>query len=154
MSSSITYRPARSGRIHGQSLVEFALILPIMLTLFGAVVDLSRLYSSWIKLQAATRAAAEYTATNSKTLATAQTDAQSLVCTQVTGSATCSTPTVTVSSFGLSTTSAGASTAHPVGSSTVQTSMPFRTLFPYPLFSQNGVWTLAASGSYSVVQGR
>jgi len=134
--------------------VEFALILPIMLTLFGAVVDLSRLYSSWIKLQAATRAAAEYTATNDQTSATAQTDAQTLVCTQVTGSATCSMPTVTVSSFGLSTTSAGASNAHPIGSSTVTTSMPFRTLFPYPLFSQNGVWTLTASGSYSIVQGR
>jgi Flp pilus assembly protein TadG len=140
--------------MHGQSLVEFALILPIMLTLFGAAVDLSRMYSSWIKLQSATRAAAEYTATNDKTSATAQADAQTLVCTQVTGSAICSTPTVTVSSFGLSTTSAGASPVHPIGSSTVQTSMPFRTLFPYPLFSQNGVWTLTASGSYSVVQGR
>jgi Flp pilus assembly protein TadG len=141
--------------MHGQSLVEFALILPIMLTLFGAAVDLSRMYSTWIKLQSATRAAAEYTATNDQTSATAQADATTLVCTQVTGSASCSAPTVTVSNFSLNTSpSVGGSNVHPVGSSTVQTSMPFRTLFPYPLFSQNGVWTLAASGSYSVVQGR
>jgi Flp pilus assembly protein TadG len=140
--------------MRGQSLVEFALILPIMLTLLGAAVDLSRLYSSWIKLQSATRAAAEYTATNDTTSSAAQTDAQSVICTQVTGSSSCSSPTVAVSGFSLSTTAAGASTAHPIGSSTVQTSMPFRTLFPYPLFTQNGAWTLAASDSYSVVQGR
>lgn len=138
----------------GQSLVEFALIVPVMLTLFGAAVDLSRVYQGWIDLQSAARQAAEYAATSDTTSTAAQTDARSSVCTQMTGSASCASPTVSVPSFSSSTTAPGASDTHPVVTVTVLASMPFRTLFAYPFFTQNGAWTLRASVTYSVIQGR
>ena len=151
--------PRRRGgrRGVGQSMVEFGLILPILLTLLGASVDLARLYQAWINLQSATRSAAEYAATNDQSQTTALTDAKASVCTQMTGSASCTTPAVTVPSYSLvtnGTVEPGATTANPVVSVTVQTTMSFRTLFAYPLFTQNGAWTLAATESFKVIQGR
>jgi hypothetical protein len=32
--------------------------------------------------------------------------------------------------------------------------MPFQTIFAYPVLTQNGSWTLRASSTYNVVQGR
>jgi Flp pilus assembly protein TadG len=48
----------------GQSLVEFALIVPVLLTLVGAALDLSRVYATWLKLESAARDAAQYVATD------------------------------------------------------------------------------------------
>lgn len=157
---------ARKSR--GQSLAEFALILPLFLTMFGATLDFARLYQAWIALQAATRVAAEYTATNSTTIAGAQSDARRFVCSQTQGvpgfqkSALtppndvnqCTQPSVTVTSFTRSTTDPGASGANPIGASTVQASMPFRMFFNYPLLTDGGTWQLTARESYRVVQGR
>ncbi|MBI3751268.1 MAG: pilus assembly protein [Chloroflexi bacterium] len=57
-------RQHRSGRTRGQSLVEFALVAPVLLTVVGAVLDLSRVYSTWVKFEAATRDAAQYVASD------------------------------------------------------------------------------------------
>src|SRR5436190_2708967 len=46
-------------RRRGQSLVEFALILPILLTLTGAAIDVARVYGGWVALEGASRDAAE-----------------------------------------------------------------------------------------------
>ncbi len=144
----------RSERTRGQSLVEFALILPLMLTLFGASVDFARLYKGWIDLQASTRAAAEYVAaTYDLQGRTPQAVAQSMVCTQVTGNSSCTSPTVTAT-LTTSATMPGATSDNPIGIATVTASMPFRTLFSYPLLTQNGVWMLGASATFTVVQGR
>jgi Flp pilus assembly protein TadG len=153
-----------SPRRRGQSLVEFALILPILLTLVGAAVDIARLYQGWITLEGATRDAAEYAATFDPTSAAATSDARRIVCTQAAalpgfaapaGTPTaCTSPTVTVSSFSLSTTAAGASTKFPIATVTVTATLPFRTFFGYPLFTQNGAWTLTSTQSFSIVQGR
>ncbi|HEX8939226.1 MAG TPA: TadE/TadG family type IV pilus assembly protein [Candidatus Limnocylindrales bacterium] len=151
------------GRTVGQSLVEFAVILPLFLTLFGAAIDVARVFQAWNVLQSATRDAAEYAATNDTTVGAATTDAATVVCTETkgvpgyisqAGSPGCSSPTVTVSAFSVSTTAPGASTKYPIGSATVTTTLPFRTLFPYPLFTQGGAWTLTSTQSYSIVQGR
>ncbi len=144
----------RGGRDFGQSLVEFALILPVMLALLGGSIDFARVFRGWIDLQSATRSASEYVATRDTTLSAAQTDAQVMVCAQVTGNSSCVSPAVTVSNWSLSTTVTGASPAHPIGTATVTATMPFRTLFAYPFFTQNGAWTIGASVTYSVVQGR
>ncbi|HJP90030.1 MAG TPA: PKD domain-containing protein [Candidatus Limnocylindrales bacterium] len=48
----------------GQSLVEFALVLPIMLLLTLAALDLGRVYLGWINLQNAARAASNFAANN------------------------------------------------------------------------------------------
>jgi Flp pilus assembly protein TadG len=48
----------------GQSLVEFALILPILLIVFLGVLDLGRSFYTYIALTNAAREAARYTAVN------------------------------------------------------------------------------------------
>jgi Flp pilus assembly protein TadG len=52
------------GKSKGQSVVEFALVLPVLLTMVGATLDLARVYALWVKLEAATRDAAQYVATD------------------------------------------------------------------------------------------
>jgi Flp pilus assembly protein TadG len=48
----------------GQSIAEFALVLPVLLTVVGAALDFSRVYFAWVNLEAATRDAAQYVATD------------------------------------------------------------------------------------------
>ena len=37
---------------------------------------------------------------------------------------------------------------------TVRATLPFRTFFGYPLFTQNGAWTLSSTQSFSILQHR
>jgi len=145
----------------GQALVEFALLLPILLTLLGAAIDLARVYSAWTTLEAATRDASEQVATDTTitTSGAATTRAQTIVCGQmagvngyVAGGGSCTTPSVTVT-WSSSTASPG-STQNPKVTTTVVTSFPFRTFFPYPLFTQGGAWTLSSTQTYAILQGR
>lgn len=157
--------PPRRARL-GQSLVEFALILPILLTLLGAAVDVARLYQGWITLEGATRDAAEYAATFDTTSAAALTDAKRIICTQTAtvpgfvsppGNPTaCTAPAISITSFPAGDTAAasGGSSTNPVQSITVTATLPFRMFFGYPLFTQNGAWTLTSTQSYSIIQGR
>jgi Flp pilus assembly protein TadG len=52
-------RPAR-----GQSLTEFALIAPVLLAFLGIGTDFARMYFAWVKLESATRDAAQYVASD------------------------------------------------------------------------------------------
>jgi Flp pilus assembly protein TadG len=147
---------------------EFALFLPLMLGFLGLTIDFARVFQVWMTLESATRDAAEAAATNATTSAAALSLARRTVCLQArtlpgfTPSASpspddinqCVAPNVTVPSFTLNTTAPGATSAYPIGSATVQTSVPFRTLFAYPFITQNGTWTVVTRGSFSVVQGR
>ena len=159
---------ARRRRSRGQSLAEFALILPIFLTIFGATLDFARLYQAWITLQNATRVGAEYAAGRSTTAATAFVDARREICRQVQTMPgfqrsllpapndvdQCSQPTVTLMAFSRSTTDPGGSAEFPIGSATVRSTLPFRTFFSYPLLTDNGTWTIQVSESYRIAQGR
>jgi len=58
----IAQRLARQSR--GQSLVEFAMVLPILLMLVGGAVDLGRAYAATISLEGAAREGALYAARN------------------------------------------------------------------------------------------
>lgn len=63
-------RDATTGRLHrslglrrptkGQSLVEFALVVPLMVLFFVAVADLARLYTTMTTIESAAREAADY----------------------------------------------------------------------------------------------
>lgn len=157
-------RKRRRQRSAGQSVVEFALILPVMLAMLGAIVDFSQVYDNWITLQASGRDAAERAAATATTSAQAQAFAQDTVCSQSVrlraftappgNPAACMTPTVTVTAFSLSTTAPGASAKYPMGSATVQVSYPFRPLFTYPFLGSAGTWTITTRASFQVLQGR
>jgi Flp pilus assembly protein TadG len=167
MGASVFRFRATHIRARGQSLTEFALILPLLLTFVGATIDFARLYQGWITLEGATRDAAEFAATYSPDAATAQSDARRVVCNQTRNLPgfqrgagvppasidACTSPTVTVTSFSVSTTAPGATDRFPLGSATVRATVPFQTLFPYPFLAQ-GTWTLSSTQSYSIIQGR
>jgi Flp pilus assembly protein TadG len=147
---------------------EFALLLPVMLAFLGLTIDFARVFQTWITLESATRDAAEYAATTGTDSADALTKAKKTICLQAqnipgfqrSGLASpndvqqCLKPTVTVTSFSLSTTSDGASTRYPIGSATITTSVPFTPLFAYPFLTSNGTMTVSSQATFSVAQGR
>jgi Flp pilus assembly protein TadG len=148
----------------GQSLVEFALILPIMLTLTGAAIDLSRVFGVWVTLESATRDAAEQVASDITVTTQAQADVRgkAILCSQLAGTvgfsapagapSACTSPTATVK--WIPQTSSPGTTRNPMVTVTVTSSLQFRTLFPYPLFTQSGAWTLSSTQKYQILQGR
>jgi Flp pilus assembly protein TadG len=124
-----------------------------MIAIFGAGVDFARIYNNWVNLEAATRDAAEYAATKSTTSTAALTEAKRVVCTAFNKAATCTSPTVTIT-FSSSTTATGASAKNPLATVAVTSSMPFRTLYPYPFFTNGGVYTLTTTRSYAILQNK
>lgn len=137
----------------GQSIAEFAILLPLVLAIFGAAVDFARLYNAWIDLESAARDAAEYAATNSRTTNGALTEAKRVVCTTFRKPSTCTDPAVTVT-FTSSTTASGASTKNPLATVVVTATMTFRTLYPYPYFTNGGAKVLSSTRTYAILQGK
>jgi Flp pilus assembly protein TadG len=158
----------RARRSGGQSIAEFALLLPVMLAFLGLTIDFARVFQAWITMQAATRDAAEAAATTGTSSANALTVAQKTICLQSqnipgfqrsTAASPadveqCASPTVTVLSYNLSQTAAGASKNYPIGTVTIRSSVPFRPLFAYPFLTQNGNWTIITEATFSVAQNR
>ena len=155
----------RYRRTHrGQSMVELALLLPILLMLAGGATDLARAYQAQLTLESAVRNAAEFVANSSIDQATATSDARRVVCLEAQpvpgfvagpapdGAAACTAPTVTITSFAISTTALGASVKNPIGSVRVASSLQFGTVVPWP-WLPSGL-TLSADASYSVMRGR
>jgi Flp pilus assembly protein TadG len=142
-------------------------MLPIFMALLGGALDLSRLYNTWINLEAATRDAAEYVATcvnGSAVLircdgvgsaSTAVAEAKRIVCTEFGKSATCTDPAVTVPTYTQDpSTAAGGSSSSPVTTVSVRAQTTFRTIFPYPMITNNGVRTLDLTRQYKIIQNR
>ena len=161
-------RTRRTAKARGQSVTEFALILPVMLAFLGLTLDFARVFQAWITLESATRDAAEAAATKATTTAGALDLAQRTICLQsdnipgFTRSAQpspddvqlCAAPLVTIVTFTRSTTAVGASPTYPLGTATVQSQMNFAPLLAYPLITQNGTWTITSQASFSIIQGR
>ena len=62
--SSTSRQPVhRSTRHFGQGLVEFALVLPVLLALIFAIIEIARLLYSWLAVQNAARFAVRYAVT-------------------------------------------------------------------------------------------
>jgi Flp pilus assembly protein TadG len=156
--------PLGRGRIvRGQALAEFALILPILLALVGAGIDFARAFQASITLQTATRSAAEAAATLANDQAEAESEAREIVCAAsqhlpgfVAGPGgsvpQCVAPDVDVT-FNRSTTAPGASVTYPIATADVSSALDFDLLIPWPLLPE-GSWTLGATQSYDVIQGR
>jgi Flp pilus assembly protein TadG len=135
----------------GQSVVEFALILPILLTMCGAAIDFGRVYSAFINLQSATRNAAEAVARDATITdtATAEAKAQVLVCTEI-GVSPCTGPKMPVAT--VSSPPCVASSTNPCVV-TLKVVQPFDMLFPYPFMSPPGHWNLTSDITYSYIRG-
>lgn len=160
-------------RHRGQSLVEFAVVLPVLLAIVGVLIDAARLYEVWTKLESASRDAAQYLATSS-TDPTAPDytwpgeDADSkaaFILTTATGYdverslsadefATCDAPLVTTTYWQDSATANGGTVSNPVGTATVTACIPFRTLFAYPFLTTEGAIFLRTERTMSVIVGR
>ena len=143
----------------GQAVVEFAILLPLILSIVGGALDFSRVFIVDLKVQSATRNAAESIASDITITdsTTALTRAQQLVCTEITGSSSCSgssAPVATVTSFSVSTTALGATVKNPIATVTVNVSQPFDMLFPWPFMSPPGHWTMNGTSTFSLVRGR
>jgi len=162
-----------TGRAGGQSLVEFAIILPVLLGFVGVTIDVARLYQAWTNLESATRDAAQYLATsNTDPLAADHTtqgndsDSKAMYILQVaTGTSfsrsltqgnldSCSQPRLSTTYSESTASSAGGSTAFPVGTAKVMSCMPFRTLFGYPFVTIDGYWTLRSEREVKSIVGR
>jgi Flp pilus assembly protein TadG len=61
----------------GQSVVEFAIVAPIMILMVGAVADLGRVYASAVAIEAAAREAADFGSFHANNWATTPTDNRS-----------------------------------------------------------------------------
>jgi Flp pilus assembly protein TadG len=148
---------------------EFALLLPVMLAFLGLTIDFARVFQTWITLESATRDAAEYAATTGTDSTDALTKAKKTICLQAqnipgfqrSGLASpndvqqCLKPTVTVTSFSLSNSSAiGGSDLNPIGTATITATVPFTPLFAYPFLTSNGTMTVSSQATFSVAQGR
>jgi Flp pilus assembly protein TadG len=148
----------------GQSLVEFALVLPVLLAIVGATTDFARLYSGWIGIQSAVRNASEYLATdpngdvtsaNASTIATDNINAEltALGTFTTVSTLTCAGPEVQAA-YSSNEFATGASESNPLGRATVTACLPFRPLFSYPFITQNGAWPVRVSATYEVLQNR
>ena len=151
-------------------MTEFAIILPVMLAFLGIGIDFARVFQAWITLESATRDAAEAVATD--TTVTNSTQALDLakrtICVQAqnipgftrSGQPSpddvelCTAPTVSIVGFSVDPAASGASTKYPLGTASVQVSLPFRPLFAYPFITQNGAWTIVTGGTFSILRGR
>jgi Flp pilus assembly protein TadG len=181
---SLTRRSRRSdARWSGQSLAEFALILPVMLALLGMGVDWARLFFAWIDLESATRDAAQYVANDPSLLSNGSgyydpndttnycasfpcssaptTDAKSVLdaatgktFTKSSSQVDCSTPKVWATLASPDTTlTDGGSKAYPVAKAQVTTCFPFQMFVSYP-WLKNGTWIVRADRTMSIVVGR
>jgi len=167
-------RHRATGRTMGQSVVEFAIVLPVLLAFVGVVIDVSRLYQAWINLESGTRDAAQYIATSGGTSDTtdslyspagANQAANNSAAVRILNGATggtftassslgsCSQATVTTQMQYYTSTNGG-TTAFPAGRATVTTCLPFRTLFAYPFLTINGAWKLGSTKEFTTLVGR
>ena len=169
-------RPAasrREARHRGQSIVEFAIVLPVMLAIGGVLIDAARLYQVWTNLEAATRDAAQYLATSSDdpysgdyTWAGENADNKAgYILTTATGYAVeravttdelaaCAAPVVTTTYAQDVTSTNGGSVANPASTATVVVCIPFHTLFAYPFLTTDGAFMLRTERTMTVLVGR
>jgi Flp pilus assembly protein TadG len=177
-----TGRLGRHRRSRGQSLAEFALVLPVMLALLGMGVDFARLFFQWIDLEAATRDAAQYVASDPAFGTTGgyydlsdstnycstypcssapSTDAKTVLdaatgraFTKSSSQTDCTTPKVWASLASPDTSaSSGGNSKNPISKAQVTACIPFRMYVSYP-WLKNGTWVVRTDRTVSTIVGR
>ncbi len=143
-------------RSRGQALVEFALLLPVMVLVFASAVDFARVYEAKIKLESATRDAAEFVASdlNASTKTDPLAAAKRIICLQFGQASTCSEPSVQEPIRTEIFNAGGGTALYPLVKATVTSTFKFRTIMPYPLVTNGGELELTARSEYSVLWGR
>jgi len=147
----------KRNRSRGQSLVELALLLPVMVLVFTSAIDFARVYETKIRLESATRDAAEFAASdiNPLTVSDPTAAARRIVCLQfVPSNPTCTEPRVVVTRTTNSSASVGGTTLYPMVKAIVESKVDFSTFMPYPLVTNSGILELTAKSEYSVLWGR
>lgn len=177
-------RLARRGRMHGQSLAEFALIAPVMLGLLGIGVDFARIFFTWVDLESATRDAAQYVANDPALQITGggyydstdttnycatypctgapSTDAKTILdaatgktFTKASSQTDCTSPKVWASlSSPDPALASGGSSKYPVAKVQITACVPFRTFISYPIITTNGTWIVRTDRTMSTLVGR
>jgi Flp pilus assembly protein TadG len=166
-------RDRKQWRQRGQSLIEFSIVMPLLLTMVGVVIDAARVYQAWTNLESATRDAAQYLATSDSDASSAEhtiqgtnsdnkalfiiNDATGFTFARSTTQGTltnCNSPQLTTTFTEDATYSSGGSSSNPVGTARVMACLPFRTLFAYPLLTNNGNWVIRTDRSYKILVGR
>lgn len=140
-----------AAQARGQSLVELAILLPIVLTLVVGGLDLARAYERQLKLQSAVRNATEQVTRDIHipTSQDAATQARKWICLALDLPATCTQVTVTVTTFS---TPASATSTTPT-TVALSAAYGFSTLVPYPLLTAaGGTVTLRASANYTFIR--
>ena len=66
----------------------------------------------------------------------------------------CSSPQVTTTYTANTSSADGGTTSNPVGTARVRACISFRTLFSYPLITNNGAWVIQSDRTYKVLVGR
>jgi Flp pilus assembly protein TadG len=178
-----TGRLGRHRRSLGQSLAEFALILPVMLAFLGMGVDFARLFFAWIDLESATRDAAQYVASDPKLLQNGSgyydpndaanfcsaypcssaptTDAKTVLdratgktFTKSSAQTDCSTPKVWATLASPDPAVLnGGSKTNPVAKAQVTACIPFRMFVSYP-WLRNSTWVVRTDRTVTTIVGR
>ena len=138
--------------MRGQSLVEFALVVPLLLAMVGVTLDFARIYQVWMRLQAVTRDTAEFLATDATFTndVDAQGEAERRICTAMVGSDTCP-PYVRPGLVSLNPIAAGSDT----WTATVPAEYDFQTWFLYPIvrgLTGADYWTIRTRVTYEVIR--
>jgi len=156
--NGIRRRRGRCGQVfrcseRGQAVVELAVALPLIMTIVVGGLDFGRAFERQVKLQQAVRQASSTVSTTSTSASAASTAARRIICVQLGFPATCTNVTVSVA-FSRSTSALGATTANPLATATITSTVPWQTLVPWPMLTGDGRIDLSATSTYSVLQGR
>jgi Flp pilus assembly protein TadG len=153
IASSTPRRRRRSSR--GQSLVEFALVLPVLLILVLMAIDFGRLFSSWVTLNNAARVAANYAAANPYEAFGAGSDYETQVNKEGFGSlnATCATAGVPVPDFADTAVDTNTTKRNMGDVATVSISCNFKVLTPIISAVVGSSFPVSASSSFTIRTG-
>lgn len=142
--------------IRGQSLVEFAFLVPVLLLILLVAIDFGRLYSSWVTLNNSARVAANYAAANPDASFASGSTYASLVNGEGFGTlgSTCSVSGgVPAPTFADTSVDANTTTTNLGDTATVSVSCAFKVITPFISLIVGNSVPLTASSTFTIRTG-